>query len=252
MWDAHYSEHIQRYQFAAERLPPGAVVLDAGCGCGYGSAFLADRGAARVVAVDVDREALAMARSQFSRDRITYLEEDCQVLDEATRQGPFHFICNFDNLEHLPHPERFLRRAAQCLRPDGTLIVSTPNRIAMNRLRGVARDSPSVNPFHFREFSAQELREFLGTRFREIVLHYQVLEPALRMHFEPALVQLWHNPAVRMGRLAQRWLRRRRPVVESIEELLPPRAYQILATDPGAETSITLIAVCRDPVRLEK
>jgi hypothetical protein len=40
---------------------------------------------------------------------------------------------------------------------------------------------------------------------------------------------------------------RGRPVPEHLDELLPPRRYQILAEDPGDPFIITQIADCRRP-----
>jgi hypothetical protein len=42
-WDAFYANHIFRYQFAANILKEDSIakLLDAACGVGYGSAFLA-------------------------------------------------------------------------------------------------------------------------------------------------------------------------------------------------------------------
>jgi 2-polyprenyl-3-methyl-5-hydroxy-6-metoxy-1,4-benzoquinol methylase len=77
VWTVHYPEHRQRYEFVAGHMIPQATVLDAGCGVGYGAALLADRGAGRVVAVDLAEDALAVARAQFARPAIQWIQEDC-------------------------------------------------------------------------------------------------------------------------------------------------------------------------------
>ncbi len=244
-WDQLYPEHLQRYAFAAERLHSGARVLDAGCGVGYGAAFLADRGAASVVAVDLSEEALEVARARFARPAITWVLEDCQALEQAGGAGPYDLICNLENLEHLREPRRFLARAADLLAPGAVLVTSTPNRIGINRLRGNRPDARSANAFHEHEYAVAEFRALLLEWFAEVELAFQTFDPIERMQLEPALAALWSNPLVRLGRWGQRLRGRAR--VEQLEDLLPTRRYQILATDPGDALVITQLAVCRAP-----
>ena len=246
LWEAAYAEHAQRYEFVAARMPAGARVLDAGCGVGYGAALLADRGAARVVAVDVAAEAIDVARRQFDRPAIRWLVEDAHELAEAGRLGPYDLVCNLENLEHLAEPDRFLDRAAALLSENGVLVTSTPNRLGVNRLRGLAPDAPSPNPHHHREYTVAEFRALLEPRFGEISLWFQTLDPLERLEWEPLVEALWRNPAVRIGRWLQRALRGR-AVPERLEDLVAPHRYQVLDRDPGDALVITQLAVCRRP-----
>lgn len=246
LWDELYPEHLQRYEHAGRHLKPGMRVLDAGCGVGYGSAYLADLGASRVAAVDIAPEAIAEGRAHFDRPNVSWFLEDCQKLDQAAALGPFDLVCNLENIEHLPDPDAFLARIASLLVPGGTVIVSSPNRVAMNRLRGVGRDFKTTNPHHFHEFTGPEFQAFLEQHFEHVDLAYQSWDPAERMALEPVLSALWTNPFMRAGRWLQRTLRGR-PAVERIEDLLPPRGYRIYASDPGADLALTILATCRGP-----
>ena len=243
LWDTHYAEHIQRYAFVAERMTHGARVLDAGCGCGYGSAFLADQGAGLVVAVDISAEALAIARQRFNRPSVVWLEEDCHTLAAAGAYAPFDVICNLENLEHLAEPERFLDRMLDLLHPEGVYVASTPNRETMNRLRGLQVDVKTINPYHSREFSEEEFRALLVSRFEDVTVWYQTWDPVDRLVYEPTLTAMWSNPAIRLGRWLQRALRGR-TTAGRLEDLLPPRRYQILSESPGAALVITHLAQC--------
>jgi 2-polyprenyl-3-methyl-5-hydroxy-6-metoxy-1,4-benzoquinol methylase len=248
MWAMHHAEHIQRYEFVAARLEPGAVVLDAGCGVGYGAAHLADRGASRVVGVDLSADALAVARAQFARPAVEWIQEDCQQLGAARGRGPFDLIANLENIEHLPDPERFVGLVVDLLKPGGVFVTSTPEKAGMARLRGLPVELAPSNPHHTMEFTTAEFRAFLERSFEQVEMAWQTYDPVDRMWYEPALAALWHNPFARAGRWLQQAVRRR-PVTPSLEALLPPRRYQILAEDPGPGLAITVLAVCRRPRR---
>ncbi len=246
LWDKCLAEHQQRYDFAAARLVAGARVLDAGCGVGYGTALLADRGACIAIGVDIAADALDVARTRFDRENIRWIREDCVELKEAGGQGPFDLIVNFENLEHVGDPGRFLDRVAILLAADGTFLVSTPNRLAMNRLHGSPPDAPVANPFHEIEFSEPELRDLLSARFESVVFYHQTLDPPERFLYEPILALLWSNPFARAGRWIQRKFRGRH-IAEEVEDLLPPRTHRIVAENPGGHLGITMIAECRRP-----
>jgi O-antigen biosynthesis protein len=153
--------HLKRYQFA---LPycRDSVVLDAGCGVGYGTAYLA-RAARRVIGVDVSDDAISYARTRYGDDEVEFLVAD--VLDLPFEERSFDTVCSFEIIEHVTDAERFVAELARVLKPRGLLILSTPRA-----------DDPSVrpdNPFHEREFDADELRALLSSTFASVELFGQ-------------------------------------------------------------------------------
>jgi len=70
--------HLKRYEFARPHCV-AAEVLDAGCGVGYGSAYLAEV-ASRVVGVDVSEEAIAYARERYRRPNLEFVLGDLLAL----------------------------------------------------------------------------------------------------------------------------------------------------------------------------
>src|SRR5205814_7591503 len=62
--------HLKRYEFARP-LCTGRDVLDAACGVGYGSAYLAET-ARRVVGVDLNVDAVEYARDRYAAPNIEY------------------------------------------------------------------------------------------------------------------------------------------------------------------------------------
>jgi SAM-dependent methyltransferase len=244
VWDASFPDHIQRYRFAAALIPEGGIVLDAGCGAGYGAAELAASRNARVVAVDIAADALALARAHFDRPDITWCRDDCHTLGQAAAHGPFDVIVNFENIEHLRHPARFVARAADLLRADGILIASTPNRVLINRARGAPDDAPSVNPYHVNELSETEFRELLERHFEHVEMRYQCLRGAAgrRLTLRTIAARTGLLPALRaLRRAVNAVVRRDAGRVSTLGDV----AWTIEERDCG--TAWTLIAICTRP-----
>jgi 2-polyprenyl-3-methyl-5-hydroxy-6-metoxy-1,4-benzoquinol methylase len=145
-----YANHIQHYSFAAQHCA-GKSVLDAGCGTGYGSAFLITQGAASVTAIDISDEALAEAKRLYRRDNLRFIQGDVERLSEIVELGgPFDVVVDLENIEHLANPTRFLEGAKRQLGSEGALVVSTPNGQLTER-DGAGK---ILNQFHVQEFSS--------------------------------------------------------------------------------------------------
>jgi SAM-dependent methyltransferase len=128
----------------------GARVLEAGCGEGYGAALLAGV-ARRVVAVDYDLSTIGHAARAY---RLPALRGNLVALPFA--DASFDVVCSLQTVEHLWDQPLFVRECRRVLRPGGTLLLSTPNRLTFSP----GRDTP-LNPFHTTEFAPAELRELL-------------------------------------------------------------------------------------------
>ncbi len=110
-----------REQNAIPHIPTGGRLLDVGCGNGA----LLRRSPARPLAVgaDISRSALALAH-----------ERGLWVV-RATFEGPhlpfrgqtFDCVTCLDVIEHLFDPRPLLRELRRVLRPNGILILQTPN-----------------------------------------------------------------------------------------------------------------------------
>src|SRR5579872_7354827 len=163
-------EHWHRYLFAS-RFVTGKSVLDVASGEGYGSALLA-RSAADVVGVDLDPEAVAHAQRKYPRDNLTF---QCGSADALPLPGQhlFDVIVSFETLEHIPADaqRRFAAEIKRLLKPDGRLLISTPNRLIYTE------KNQHHNPFHLQEFSPDEFTSFLGNYFTDIRILCQRVYP---------------------------------------------------------------------------
>jgi SAM-dependent methyltransferase len=141
-----FRRHEVVYRAIADRCT-GAVVLEAGCGEGYGADLLAG-GAAAVLALDYDAPTTAHVARRYPGIGVAR----ANLVALPVRDGGCDAVVSLQVIEHLWEQERFLRECRRVLRPGGELLVSTPNRITFSP----GRDTP-LNPFHTRELSAPEL-----------------------------------------------------------------------------------------------
>jgi 2-polyprenyl-3-methyl-5-hydroxy-6-metoxy-1,4-benzoquinol methylase len=107
----------------------GKRVLDAGCGQGYLSRLLAERGAT-VVGVEPAGGMFeyAVARERERRQAIRYVQADLASLPDLASfpelGGPFDAVVSNVVLEAIPDWEPALRSCVKALRPGGTLVFS--------------------------------------------------------------------------------------------------------------------------------
>ena len=159
-------EHWHRYVFA-RAFAHGKRVLDAACGEGYGSALLADT-AASVVGIDIAENAVAHARTRYAdRANLRFERGDCTALVAA--DASFDLIVSFETLEHVAAQAALIAGFARTLRPDGLLIVSSPDK------RGYSDVSGFRNEFHVRELYRDELLALLTPHFPFVHLYGQKL-----------------------------------------------------------------------------
>lgn len=106
-------------------------VLDIGCGAGLAAEPLARLGA-DMTAIDAAAENVAVARMHAAAMglAIDYRHGGVETLDEP----PYDLIVSLEVIEHVTDPALFLRHIARLLKPDGLLILSTPNRTPLSRL----------------------------------------------------------------------------------------------------------------------
>ena len=97
----------------------GKTVIDFGCGEGAEAVELAQRGAARVIGLDIQAERLEVARSAAESagvaDRCLFAETTDERAD---------LITSLDAFEHFDDPAAMLDLMAKLLKPDGAVVAS--------------------------------------------------------------------------------------------------------------------------------
>jgi len=105
--------------------PPGAKVLEAGCGIGAQTVILAKNNPdAKITSVDISPESLEKAREKVERNgikNVRFLQADIFSLPFEDSSFDHVFVCFV--LEHLQNPEKIMRNLRKILKPEGTITV---------------------------------------------------------------------------------------------------------------------------------
>lgn len=142
------ADHLYRYIFASEQLKK-QTVLDAACGCGYGSWILAHDNA--VTGVDIEPEAIDFARAEYFGPK--YILGD--ILKKPWRAKTFEAVVSFETLEHLSDPEQALLHFRDSA---SLLIASVPNE---ERYPFVAEKFAQDKYPHLRHYTPDEFVQLL-------------------------------------------------------------------------------------------
>lgn len=166
-----YFAHLSIYSFAVDYCHDGRV-LDAGCGTGYGCAYLVNRGAKHVTGIDYSRDAIDFCTKQFSRSILkfwhwNFSNLEFKRMDIADISGlperSYDLILASNVLEHINNIASFLDAAAGLLKPQGSLIVGVPPIIDQARL-----ESDTTNPFHLHHMAPDDWKSLLSSYFHNI------------------------------------------------------------------------------------
>jgi SAM-dependent methyltransferase len=146
-----WQRHVAAYRLC-EPLLPGGRVLDLGCGTGHSYRLLAPR---ESVGVDINREALE------GQERETHVAD---MRDLPFAAASFASVLAVQSLEHVPDPERVVAEVVRVLEPAGVAAFVTPNRLTFGPPEEI------IDPYHYVEYDAEELRGLLAPSFRDAEL----------------------------------------------------------------------------------
>ena len=157
------SEHLQRYM-STRSLVKGMNVLDIACGEGYGSALLAET-AKSVIGMDIDQETVDNARKKYSKKNLSFQQGDAANI--PLKDHSIDAVVSFETIEHIDETlqHQFLREIDRVLKPDGILIMSTPNKAVYSDRYHY------FNEFHIHEFYHDEFQQFLGQYFPYVQIY---------------------------------------------------------------------------------
>lgn len=141
-------------------------VLEVGTGTGYGVEILAPH-ATRYISIDKQ-----LPRGLNQLDNAEYFEMEVPPIEFDNCS--FDAVVSFQVIEHIERDIDFVREVARVLRPEGRFIVTTPN----------APMSLTRNPWHVREYNADELRNLLECHFAKVEAYGVVGNEKVMAYYE--------------------------------------------------------------------
>ena len=109
----------------------GETVIDVGCGAGLLCEPLARMGAA-VTGVDAAPENIEAAKAHAALSGVAIDYRAGEIAEQGL--GQFNIVTSMEVIEHVTDPAAFIAELARHMKPDGLLLLSTPNRTAASRL----------------------------------------------------------------------------------------------------------------------
>lgn len=156
-------EHLHRYALVLD-LVKGKHILDIACGEGYGSNLLADN-AASVTAVDISTDTIIKAKKKYKKDNLNFIVGSADSI--PLENDRYDFVISFETLEHLENHEDMFLEIKRVLKPEGILIISTPDK------KKYSDDTGYNNPFHVKELYKADFISLIKRHFNYSSLFYQ-------------------------------------------------------------------------------
>ena len=231
-----FFRHRRAYEFVLSVLEPGDRVLDIGCGTGYGTSMFASR-CAELTGIDYSRDAIQYASEHYGSSRCNFRQGD--ALDTGMPEGSLDMVCCVQVIEHMKDQEGFIKEVLRILSPGGRLVVVTPNKATYSS------DVDVGFAYHFKEYYAVELEEFLSEFFPVVEMY--------GLFGKSVLARAYHDRDLRRYSRGSLLAIMPRFVRKKVRKLIWHRHknseistndFQVTDNMP-AEDSLDLVAVCR-------
>ena len=152
-------EHLHRYHSIIPFVK-NKTVLDIACGEGYGTALIG-KYAQKAYGVDIDESCIKWAMKHYAavNDKLDFKKGSVDQIPLA--DNTIDVLISFETIEHVDDAVQhaFMVEVKRVLKPDGILIISTPNTI------NYSDRYEHNNEFHQKEFQKDEFHEFLKGHF---------------------------------------------------------------------------------------
>ncbi|MFP4082914.1 MAG: class I SAM-dependent methyltransferase [Candidatus Aminicenantes bacterium] len=152
-----FQREMACYEFC-NRLIKDKVVLDQGCGDGYGTFFFSQN-AFQAIGIDVDHDVIKEARKKYKKANLKYCTMDAARL--AFEKGSFDVTTSMAVIEHIKNYAVHIEESARVIKPGGIFILSALN----------SRQSLHEDAFHYNEFDHYQLKKILVPYFININIY---------------------------------------------------------------------------------
>ena len=172
----------------------GKTVLDIGCGNGFLGEHFKSLGAEKVDGCDLSHEAISKA------EKVLNFAVECDVetqsLQDVLNGNKYDIVVATELIEHLFTPEDFLENVRSILKPDGVLILTTPNFLVWtNRIKMLFgefeyTDTGFLDRGHIHFFTYSSLKKVLYKKGYLIEGEENIYHPKVPMFIAKCLPKL--------------------------------------------------------------
>lgn len=154
-----YLRHLFAYEHATEVFSKDDIILEIGCGEGYGTSVISKK-VKMIVSLDVDITTVKKAKEKYGNNCNFVLYNGLHL---PIKSNKFDGAISFQVIEHVRDDSRYISEIHRVLKNDSIFLCTTPNRAY--RLKPGQKP---WNPFHIREYYAKELESILRNVFSEV------------------------------------------------------------------------------------
>lgn len=156
-------EHLHRYALTFNYIKDKKVV-DIASGEGYGS-FLMSTLAKEVLGIDISSETVDHAHKKYTNSNLSFkIGSAIKIPVEAKS---IDVVVSFETIEHHSQHEEMMQEIKRILKPDGILIISSPDKKYYSDLPGYN------NPFHVKELYFEDFKSLLNKYFINSHFYFQ-------------------------------------------------------------------------------
>jgi 2-polyprenyl-3-methyl-5-hydroxy-6-metoxy-1,4-benzoquinol methylase len=113
------------------KMLEGESILDVGCASGSVSQYIGQLGY-NVHGIDVLENSIKIAKEFFHHKNVTYEVRD--LIKNPFPENSFDCILFLETIEHVKNPVEFFKEFHRILKPNGVLILSTPNATSLKNM----------------------------------------------------------------------------------------------------------------------
>jgi len=174
---------LSRYKFCAKMLEGKDLVVEVGCGDGFGIPIMA-QAVKKLVCIDWDERNLENCAKRLGHIKnVSYEKID---LNQTTRSMNADALFSVDVLEHIdpPHEDRFMKNICGLMKKESVLLTGTPNIYAKQYA------NKNSERLHINLKSPKSLRETM-LRYFKYEFSFGMNDEVLHTGYGPMCHYLW-------------------------------------------------------------